>query len=306
MRAPWAAWIIIGVASCSVRSPCIGSGASSDADRACADWANHYCNRLESCAPLSVQIAYGDVARCIERSKPVCASALGAIGTGQSPDRVESCAQSYDSASCDEVVVAKPPLACEVPGLLPNGAPCGDDSQCSGPKGYCRMANDATCGTCAVLGPPGAGCYGDRDCEHGLVCYFTCMAPVALGAECDGMRRQCPATLVCLNYACHLPSPAGAPCDPRGDACDRDRGLFCDPQTRSCSPYTLAEVGAPCGAGMACRAGSCATNPSTQKATCVANAADGAACDATSGPSCMAPARCVDGKCKVPDATRCF
>ncbi|HXN33589.1 MAG TPA: hypothetical protein VN894_17090 [Polyangiaceae bacterium] len=304
MRARWA-WAIIGVAACSVRSPCTGRGTSAVADRACADWATHYCNRLESCAPLTVQIGYGDVAQCIERNKPVCASVLGASGTGQTPGHIASCAQAYDSASCEEVVVAKPPLPCAVQGSLPIGAACGDDSQCSGPSGYCRMANDETCGTCSVLGPVGAGCYSDRDCEHGLVCYFTCTSPVALGAACDGMKRQCPATLVCFDYTCRAPAPSGATCDPRADSCDRDHGLFCDPQTKSCSPFTLAEAGAPCGAGTACKAGSCATDPSTQKSTCVANAADGATCDATSGPFCMAPARCVDAACKIPDAAGC-
>lgn len=304
IRVGWA-WAIIGLAACSGRSSCVGLRRGSVADEACADWATHYCNRLEACAPLSMQIGYGELAACIERSKPVCLSALKAQGTGQTPSSVESCARAYETDACEEVVVAKPPSACTVPGSLPIGAPCGDDSQCAGPNGYCRVASDETCGRCATLGAMGAGCYSDRDCEHGLVCYFTCVAPVAPGAACDGMTRQCPASMVCLDYACVHPGAPGTTCDPRADACDRNQGLFCDAQDRRCVPYTLAAPGAPCGTGITCRAGSCSTNPSTQTSTCIANAADGESCDATSGPFCAAPARCVEGICKVPDAAYC-
>jgi hypothetical protein len=274
-------------------------------EQACTDWATRYCKRLALCAPLSVEIAYGEVAHCVERNRPVCVSALGASGTGQTPSRLESCAQAYDSAPCEDVVVGKPPLSCNVPGSLAAGEACGDNAQCSGANGYCRMANDETCGRCSVLGAAGAGCFSDRDCEYGLVCYFTCMPPVAPGAACDGMTRQCPATLVCFNYMCSTPAPADAPCDPRADNCDRDHGLFCDPQTKSCLHYTVADAGAACGTGTACGAGSCTTDPETQKATCVANAADGTSCDAASGPFCSAPARCVDTRCMLPDPSSC-
>jgi hypothetical protein len=300
------AWPLIAMAACSVRTPCSGGTKASDvADQACTAWATHYCERLAFCAPLSVEIAYGDVARCVERNKPACSTALRANGTGQSPSRLERCAEAYDSTACEDVVVAKPPLACNVPGSLGAGETCVDNSQCSGANAYCRMAIDETCGTCSVLGAVGAGCFSDRDCEYGLVCYFTCLAPVASGDPCDGMARQCPATLVCFNYRCSPPSPADAPCDARADNCDRDHGLFCDPQSKVCSHYTVADVGAPCGTGTTCRAGSCATNPATAKSTCVANAADREACDPAAGPFCMAPARCVEGTCRLLDSTSC-
>jgi len=38
---------------------------------------------------------------------------------------------------------------------------------------------------------------------------------------------------------------------------------------------------------------------------CVAAAADGAACDATNGPPCMADAVCAGSKCVVPDPAAC-
>lgn len=298
MRAHWV-WATIALAACSSRASCGHRAASASAEQACTDWATRYCDRLTFCAPVSVQIDYGDVTQCIARSKPVCAAALKARGTGANPSNLATCAQAYASASCDDVVVAKPPEACNVAGSRASGTACGDDAQCSGPSGYCRIAADQNCGTCATLGPIGAACDSARDCQYGLVCFFTCMAPVAQGAACDGMTRQCPETLVCFNYTCSAHAQRGETCDPHADNCDRDHGLFCHPLEKVCSPYAMADVGGPCGTGTICKAGSCATS------TCVANAADGASCDARFGPVCSAPARCVNGHCQVPDPSDC-
>ena len=304
MRAP-PALLLLALAACSGKGCRSGSGLSAESTEACADLATRSCNRLAFCAPLSLAIAYGDIARCIDRTIPVCISALQAKGSGQAPSRVRSCAQAYDTARCEDIVVGKAPPSCTFPGTLGLGEVCGDDSQCGSPHGYCRLASDQTCGTCSTLGTAGAGCFSDRDCDDGLVCYFTCVAPVGLGEACDGMARQCPSTQVCLNYTCAAPGQAGAPCNPRADHCDRDHGLFCDAQTKACAHYTFADPGAPCGTGTTCRAGACIAAPGTEKSLCVANAADGSECDATLGPPCMAPARCVEGVCRLPDSAGC-
>jgi hypothetical protein len=298
MRAHWV-WVVIALAACSRRGSCGHIPDPGEADPACMDWAIHYCNRLAFCAPVSVQIGYGDVGRCIERTKPVCSAALRARNTGASSTSVAACAQAYDSASCDDVVVAKPPEACNVSGSLAPGSACGDDSQCAGPSGYCRIAADRNCGICAKRGPVGAACDSARDCQYGLVCFFTCMAPVALGAPCDGMTRQCPETLVCFNYKCSSRGERGDSCDPRADSCDGDHSLYCQPQEKVCVPYAIVEIGAPCGTGTICKSGSCLS------ATCIANAADGASCDGRAGLACEAPARCVEGRCQGPDPSAC-
>jgi hypothetical protein len=306
MRMHWP-WALIAFAACSGRSPCSGSSnASGGAEQACVDWATRYCARLEACAPLSVQVGYGDVAQCIARNEPVCSSVLAAQGTGHTPASMEACALAYDSAACDEVVVGKPPASCNVAGSLPQGAPCGDSSQCSAESSYCRIGDDRACGLCSPRGSTGSACDSDRDCDYGLVCYFTCMPPVSLGARCDGMTRQCPSTLICLDYTCSPTAQEGAPCDPRADACDRDHGLYCDPQARICSHFTVSEVGGPCGAGTACRAGFCVPNDRSETWTCAQNAADGSRCDRVFGPQCLAPARCVDSICVLPAAAHCL
>jgi len=306
MRAAWSrAAIVTTIAACSGKSPCSGlpRGADEVSERACADWATHYCRRLEVCAPVSLQVGYGDEDRCVARSRPACAAALSAPGTGATPDSLRRCAEAYDSAACDDVVVGRPPRACAVAGALAAGAPCVDDAQCA--SAHCRVPADRACGSCVARGAVGDACDSDRDCQYGLVCYFSCLEPVALGAPCDGMTRQCPQTLVCYDYACSRPADRGAPCDPRADRCDRDHGLYCDPDSKSCSPLSVVDVGGACGAGTLCRGGSCATDEATGASRCVANASDGEPCDAAGGPVCALPSRCVEGLCRLLDPARC-
>ncbi len=308
MRAEWA-WALIALGACSGKGGCAhGGGESLPAGftEACDAWAARYCARLATCAPTSVEVDYGDVGRCISRNRPACASALVAPGNGRTPESLLRCARSYDAASCDDVVVGRPPEACRVPGHLPAGAACGDDAQCAGAASHCRLAGDEVCGTCAPLGEAGSDCDSDRDCASGLVCYFTCMPPVALGEACDGMTRQCPQTLVCFDYVCSASASLGAPCEPRADRCDHDHEMFCDPIARACVHYVAVDPGSACGAGTVCRGGSCSPEGTGDKSTCVANAKDGAPCDASLGPSCTAPARCVAGFCKMPDAAKCI
>jgi hypothetical protein len=302
---------VVALAACATPSPCSRScgahnAAKVPAGEACADWAAHYCKRLEACAPISVSIDYGDVETCILRNKPVCVSALQARGTGASPSTLSSCALAYDSARCDDVVVGKPPEACHAPGLLGAGASCGDSSQCAGPHAYCRMAAEETCGVCAPLGDLGAGCDSARDCEYGLVCYFTCLRPVAKGDTCDGMLQQCPETLVCLNYKCVVPAGRDSPCEPNADHCDHDHGLFCDPEEKVCVPYAVADEGAECGTGIVCKHGACIPDETTGVSRCIANIPDGASCSAPRGAPCAAPARCVNARCRTPSAATCL
>jgi hypothetical protein len=310
MRTRWG-YIVVALAACTTPSPCSRScsqrsSATGLGDGACADWAARYCKRLESCAPLSISIDYGDVDACIVRNQPVCASTLRARATGATPATMAACALAYDSASCDDVVVGNPPEACHVPGALALGAACGDGSQCSGADAYCRVAADDTCGACSLRGDVGAACDSARDCRYGLVCYFTCMHPVAQGDMCDGMLKQCPETMVCLNYKCVVPAQREAACQPNADPCDHDHGLYCDPEAKVCSPYKVADFGAPCGAGTVCGRGTCLPDDATGTSRCLASVAEGSRCDATHGPACLGPAKCVNGQCRAPRAETCM
>jgi hypothetical protein len=250
-------WVVaaglVSPAACS--GPGSVSNSAVGADQACADWAMHYCTRIEFCEPFRLQTVYGDVTRCAARSKPLCLSRLKANGTGAAPGSVATCAQAYDSLTCGDVFIGKPPEACNVPGSLSAGAPCGDNSQCGGKNGYCNVASGQTCGACATLGPAGANCDSDRDCQYGLVCLLTCMVPVAQGAACDISTHVCPETLACVNSVCSPPTPLGSACSPNADNCDGARGQFCDRPTGVCSQFSIAGIGAPCGNGAACGGG---------------------------------------------------
>lgn len=303
-------YIVVVLAACTTRSPCSRSCAERSPapalrDEACRDWATHHCKRLEFCAPLSVSLDYGDLDTCVDRNKQVCASALRAPATGATPNTMAACALAFDSASCDDVVVGRPPKSCHDPGALGLGAACGDDSQCSGVDAFCRVAPDDTCGACSVRGDVGAACDSARDCQYGLVCYFTCMRPVGPGDMCDGMLKQCPETMVCFNYKCIVPAQRGASCEPNADHCDHDHGLFCDPEEKICLPYKVAGIGAPCGTGIVCGRGTCVPDEGTETSHCVQNLPDGSRCDRTRGPACLGPAKCVNGQCRVPQADRC-
>jgi hypothetical protein len=76
-------------------------------------------------------------------------------------------------------------------------------------------------------------------------------------------------------------------------------------------------AGKPCGivnnVFTACLAAATCKIPTNQQSgTCVAPAADAAACDIAAGPDCLFPARCVPtgggnaGTCKFPGAIACF
>ena len=106
---------------------------------------------------------------------------------------------------------------------------------------------------------------------------------------------------------------AGAQCDPRrttGPDCEASAGLACDTTSKTCVAQPLAPAGQPCGAvgtaDTACMAGATCEIPTGMTAgTCLAPAADGAACDATNGPDCLSPGKCVNGTCQLPGSMSC-
>jgi hypothetical protein len=100
-------------------------------------------------------------------------------------------------------------------------------------------------------------------------------------------------------------------CDPVVKDCDAAKGLYCDPTTRVCALATFAAAGAPCGyvngAFVGCAAaGHCKLATASLMGTCLAAAADGAACDITNGPECTSPAQCIGSVCKLPNPAACM
>jgi hypothetical protein len=133
------------------------------------------------------------------------------------------------------------------------------------------------------------------------------------GSPCSA-AQPCLRTLSCNKGTCATPLGAGANCEPTLDQsqnpCDGAKGLFCHGQTKVCTSVGTAAAGAACGFIdkniVLCTAGAqCKTAPGALSGTCQATAADGATCDDTNGPKCVAPAHCVGGVCKITDPSSC-
>src|SRR5262249_18336173 len=149
-------------------------------------------------------------------------------------------------------------------------------------------------------------CASDEDCGNALVCAANkaCVEQGAGGAICD-TNHPCKASFACSHGTCVAVAATGAPCESAQSTCSLLKGDYCAPNA-VCSQVGLANGGEACGAVdtqfVACaKSGVCKKpSPTSQKGTCVAAAADGQPCgDATNGPACIPPARCVNGACKL-------
>lgn len=286
-----------------------GCGNSVSADKACSDAAHDLCAQLEACAAPLVTTVYGDVATCEARAKLNCTPSLMAPSTSETPDKLDLCATAITTLSCNALFTRDTPTACKPdPGKLANGAACGDDAQCL--STYCKKASAQVCGVCGMRGQAGAACTVDADCDFKLACaMMACAAYGGVGATCDA-AHPCAAPNVCKAGSCAAPAGAGQTCDPVARDCDATQGLYCNPTTRVCAQATFAGAGQPCGlvngAFVGCSGGGHCKLGATFMGSCVAPAADGAACDTTNGPDCLAPAQCVGAVCKLPNPASCL
>jgi hypothetical protein len=291
----------------------LASGCGSDVspDKACADAAAALCNKLETCAAPLITQQFGDVMTCITRSTITCPATFTAPSTGATPSHLEDCSKSADMVTCAQLFTRDTPAAC-VPqaGKLPDGSACGDDSQCS--NAYCKKPAGQVCGVCSKRAAAGAACALDADCDYKLACANqVCVAYGAAGATCDA-GHPCGLPNVCKNGVCAAPGEAGATCTPSADGgdCDKTAGLFCHPTMRTCVTVMFVGAGQACGFVngniVACSGSGHCKVAGGLMGTCLAPAADGAACDTTNGPDCMPPAQCVSSVCKLPNPASCM
>jgi hypothetical protein len=325
------------------------TGDAASASQACADWARARCQLFDSCSNgLYVPIHWGDEATCEANSVALCMTDLAAQGTAASAASFEACANALPTESCANFLGENPIAACApLAGSVATGAACLTSSQCQ--STFCALAATSTCGVCASVPQAGASCGVDADCggRNSLTCAEgTCVAlgaasascsktaPCGIGLNCVGEKKTAPGT--CQPAA----STVGATCDPNeatGAGCDATLELSCDPTTNMCVQNTVVPASATCGqvsGGIAkCSAsGTCVVPTSDAGAedagaadagtadagtapitgTCLAAAANGSACDTSSGPSCVPPAKCVTvsdastaGTCQAPSAANC-
>lgn len=261
------------------------SGAvSADAAKACADAADAFCNQVQTCSPFGMQATFGDVATCKTRFALGCTQTFSFPGTSATPAGTEACAKALPSISCDDLIAGNLGGDCATkPGTVANGGACGDDAQCT--STFCARAPDSQCGTCSDVSTAGGACTNGA-CSAGLTCPkggSTCQKPVA--GQID------------------------AACQSQAD-CDLAHGVGCNTNDNKCLKLEISSDGS-CGADSitpskftVCPAnGSC---DALLGGSCHAAAADGASCSTgDTGPTCMSPAKCVSGKCTLPDANAC-
>lgn len=332
-------------------------GSGPTGEKACADEAAAVCTLRETCSPgFDNEHVYGSEAIRQTRTAQTCINALDAKGTGNTPTKVDACATAYPSEMCADFFDGNPVAACVPPmGTLAAGAACGASAQCA--SAWCALTQYAVCATCAPLPAVGDTCQVQDDCGHDLACAIPtlatadagvptsgkCAAFVASGGDCLTGYDPCQAGLACVGDdqatmskgTCQLAGAAvGAACQTTRKTaanCNADMGLTCipagvTPTIGTCQPIKLVAAGEACGvigtpvtSVVDCKAGGRCNkdSPTDLTGTCVAPAADGAACDndptGTNAP-CLAPAKCVvtpgtpgtAGKCTVPDAATCM
>jgi hypothetical protein len=324
------------------------SSSSPSAVQACTDFAHASCTSRDTCSNgFGNTRDFGSESVCEARVQASCVDQLTAPGTAATPESREQCTAAYGSGTetCLDVLEDNP-----APGCLPaagsgaTGAPCVVSAQCA--SAYCAIASTAVCGTCQPLPGAGASCTVNADCGRDLACAIpgtattgTCAAWVAEDDACLTGVSPCQPGLACVGDApatstqgmC-VPTVAtvNGSCDSArklAPPCDGDIGLACLPSTAgttggTCQLIAFVDAGGTCGAiggppatsFAACSGGGlCAkAAPTDRTGTCVAPAADGAACDGANGPPCLAPARCVPavaggtaGTCTLPDPATC-
>jgi hypothetical protein len=269
---------------------------------ACTDLETALCNKIESCDPFYITDTYGTVAACVQRDLLAC------LVTAAAPSDIEACAQSTPAETCDQLFGNNEPAACNYVGPMPQGGSCSQNAQCDTRTEFCEGDPGQTCGVCSPrVGAMGA-CSDDSVCQLGLSCAIpngdtlgTCAVPAAAGEECDE-NQPCAGTLVCTdNGVCGPALQVGAAC--ASQDCDESQGVFCNTALGVCTQYQAASPGDAC--GVCAASGFCRTDSDLGTGTCLAAAADGAACDTTNGPLCTPPAACTNGLCELPVAQVC-
>lgn len=294
-------------------------GTSSDAAEACGALADAYCTRVAACAPVFVTATFGDLDACKTRMALSCEPIVGAPGAGSTASVLSACAGALGSVACGDLLTNGTADACKPHGgSIANGNACGDDWQCQ--SGRCKKDPSSGCGTCGPRASSGGTCASNADCQFGLVCAAgtkTCVALAPIGSSCDG-GHPCAIGASCVGASsgssgtCRATAEAGAACDPQAKnapGCDLLQGLYCDPTSKTCRTIAFAGAGGTCGyangAFTTCRDGAVCKVGSGDTGACIAPAADGASCDASNGPGCLAGAACIGGICRLEDPASC-
>jgi hypothetical protein len=312
----------VGLAACgSVASQNDGGGGhdgSADvppptADEACNQFASTFCGRLGGCAPLVLQVLYGDSTTCESRVVLGCTRDLAVPDSNETTTDMVACARDAANATCDDLVANKLPASCQTkPGSRLNGEGCGSSWQCM--STHCEKST-GDCGVCAPRASASGACTVSEGCAAGLLCAAQkCVAPGALNAPCND-TAPCLGNLYCsaASNTCATPLGRGASCAGDTNGCDFKQGLACNSlsSTPKCETIAAAKGGEACGLvnstlTVCIEGNSCpglSLVPLQTMGVCPNPAGDGQQC--TDSVHCLPPASCVGGLCRLPSSASC-
>ena len=279
---------------------------------ACTSYTANVCTQYNQCAPDVLTSLYGTIAECERRYALFCALLVSYPDTSWTEARAKTCGSALAGLSCDSFLLAPfngGPTSCQpTPGLRANGANCVDSGQCS--SAYCQHVATSLCGTCAARAPVGSGCRTVADCESGLACVSgVCAVALTTGKACTTGAMQCAVGEYCQAGTCQPPIALNGACTAAGAVCNDLVGLYCSTTSHTCvadvgyaaAGGTCGVIGSPAGVEGCSAAGTC----DETTLTCVAAAADGAACGVATHVGCTNPAVCFGGVCALATPSTC-
>jgi hypothetical protein len=279
-------------------------------DEGCDQEAKALCDSLNGCAPIALQVYYGDEATCIARASLSCKTDQSVGGITRTADDLSSCARALATASCADLLADNYPAACQMnPGTVVNGAACGSDWQCG--SSFCNKTT--MCGVCSPRAAVGGDCTADDGCAQELVCANKkCAKPAGPGEDCNLPGQPCRSDLYCPtsngSAKCAAKVGAGGACADSDQACDLVKGVFCNPIDHTCETLSVAKGGDACGLAMKtiCVGFIAPCSNFLTSGVCANPAQDGEACG-MGGKVCVPPATCDPNMnvCRLPSAPDC-
>jgi len=287
--------------------------------QACEMRADRQCTRLQECSDFFLRMVFGKSDNCRARVSAECMAEAAAADVSITAFTLVRCAQETKDQTCADLMDRRDPEACQPLGLRREGKGCASDLQCL--TGFCSLESKS-CGTCKPKRGLAESCVEDSGCTSGLHCGLKgkCVRKGLAGDPCGAENQECGTLLSCLQGKCAAPLSAGAACLNTGQ-CQRAAGQVCSSNMgirAFAGPIAMCRASVLAAVGEICRdADNIVAFCSSGAANCVANqqgvyrcveaARDAEACgDKAGGRSCMLPAACVAGICRLGPSVSCM
>ena len=309
-----------------------GAGDASPIDavsaaQACAELSVDRCTKLQMCSEADLERRFGDIGTCETREALACTADQMAPDTAATPAGALACGD----ARCRRAPAATSSARARRWRARSRRARARAraSSARSARARSARPARPRCAGSVATCRIVGTSCAASG-CGPTLICADnpqTCQVPGTANSSCNE-AAPCGNGFSCVGTTKNNPGSSkaeqitsGGACDPNHNTrsgCSGDAGLVCNENNNTCVNEPRVAAGQPCGVinGIknACLAGAtCVIAANQVKGTCVAPAADGAACNTSTGPDCFFPARCIPttsggtaGTCQLPGSASCL